>query len=293
MSPEADGERSHRPVVQGVVVAFVLTLLFQIGAVLFAAIGSGSMATTESHLSLPALGAAQLAMMLIPTILLAPPLGFRYSPLLRFRPVPLSVMAVALVGSVAMWGLTQSWLLVQEIFLIPTWLQEIYHTMTWEMEKTYRQLFVATSALGMIPVLLVGGLIPAMSEETLFRGLAQSLFEQSIRPAGAIALGASLFALLHLQPFMFLPLMGLGYYFGYLAWRTGSIFPSVIGHFLFNTISLVALHAPDADGGLMPAHRTADDLVALIPVALLSSLAMILVTWWMERRMKDEINVLT
>lgn len=284
MDSQVDVGNSSRPVIQGIVISVILTLLFQVGIALFSLVGAGTATNLEAHLSLSAVGAAQLVMMFLPAVLLAPPFGFRNSPLLRFRSVPMPVMLVSIVGTVAMWGLTQSWLLVQEVFLIPSWLQEIYHTMTWETEKTYRQLFTATSVVGMIPVLVVGGLIPAVSEETLFRGLAQSLFERTLRPAGAIALAAFLFALLHLQPFMFLPLMGLGYYFGYLAWRTGSVLPSVIGHFIFNAISLVVLHSPDSDGVMMPTHRTADDLVVVAPVLVLSSLAIVLVAWWMERR---------
>lgn len=270
------------PLLLGAAVAVALTILFQVGAVLCTLLLPSS--PPSGSLSLPGVGLAQVVTMLIPTLLLAPRQGPGLSPLLRIRAVSLRIIVVSIVGTMAMWGLTQTWLLMQEVFLLPPEWIDLYRELTFGTQENYTVLFGSTSVLGLLAPLLVGGLIPALSEEVLFRGFSQSLFEQALSPTGAITLAAFLFALLHLQPFMFLPLMALGFYFGYLAWRTGSIIPPVIGHFLFNAVSLVTLHDPQGKGdpAVGPLH-TADDLVVMLPITILSSLAIIGVSWWMER----------
>jgi len=283
MPVDAEPRRVLVPVFLGIAAAISLTLLFQIGALLFTAIGRGSSSDASHGLTLTAIGVAQLAMMFLPTILLAPPVGPRASPLLRFRPVTTSAILATVVGTLAMWGLTQSWLLVQEVFLIPSDLVPLYRELTSGTEEKYNLLFRAPTTTGMIASLVVGALIPALSEETLFRGLVQSLFERALRPIAAIGLAAFMFALLHLQPFMIVPLFALGAFFGYFAWRSGSIIPPIVGHLLFNAISLVALQVPGYDGAAAPDLHTADDLVVVAPVTMLSVVAMAGVMWFVER----------
>ena len=288
MTDDYDSRHRFAPIVLGIMAAVGLTILFQIGAVLLAAVGASD--AGEPRLSLPAIGVAQLVMMLLPTLYLSPPLGLRPGPLLRLRSVPITTVVAAVVGTLAMWGLSQTWLLVQEVFIIPNGLEDLYRQMTSGTEQMYSILFGSTTVIGVIGSMIVGALIPAISEETLFRGLVLSLFERSIRPTGAIALASFLFAVLHLQPFMLLPLMALGYYFGYLAWRTGSIVPSIVGHLLFNAVSLVALHAPDAPLAASPQLHTADDLVVVLPVTVVSSMALVAVVWWMESGRRRHMN---
>lgn len=97
------------------------------------------------------------------------------------------------------------------------------------------------SAAGWLPLLLnlvMYAVLPALVEELVFRGW----FLAALQPGGerrALVLSALLFGLAHgnltQMPFAFL----LGLLFGWLYLRTGRLWPSVIVHFLNNSLSVV------------------------------------------------------
>ncbi len=79
------------------------------------------------------------------------------------------------------------------------------------------------------------GVLPAVGEELLFRGLLQRLFRDWLKsPHAAIFLAAFLFSAMHLQFYGFLPRFALGLMFGYLYLWTGSLWVPIFAHFLNN-----------------------------------------------------------
>jgi membrane protease YdiL (CAAX protease family) len=92
-------------------------------------------------------------------------------------------------------------------------------------------------------LLLVGGIVVApVVEELFFRGFVFAGLRDRYgwRKAGLISAG--LFAVLHLQPLMVLPILLLGMIFAYLYHRSGSIWPAVIVHVLTNAAGLGAAY---------------------------------------------------
>lgn len=86
-------------------------------------------------------------------------------------------------------------------------------------------------------------LIPAISEELLFRGLLQNLFSKATKNVWiGITISAFLFALIHLQPFNFLPMFALAFCYGIIAAFTGSIWVTMLLHFLNNALTLSFEH---------------------------------------------------
>lgn len=86
-------------------------------------------------------------------------------------------------------------------------------------------------------------LIPAISEELLFRGLLQNLLSKATRNVWiGISLSAFLFAIIHFQPFNFLPIFVLGFCYGLVAAYTGSLWIPMVLHFLNNAITLTLAH---------------------------------------------------
>lgn len=82
--------------------------------------------------------------------------------------------------------------------------------------------------------------VPAVGEELLFRGAAQSL----LRPCGAwlaVTGQAVLFALLHWRLSAVVFALPAGLFFGYLTEQTGSLLPGMTLHFLNNTLAFVLL----------------------------------------------------
>jgi membrane protease YdiL (CAAX protease family) len=91
--------------------------------------------------------------------------------------------------------------------------------------------------------LLVICLIPAVSEELIFRGVLQRLGIELTRNAHkGVFFSAILFGLMHWQPLNLLPIFALGLAYGYLTLLTGSLLVPMILHFLNNTFRLVIMH---------------------------------------------------
>jgi membrane protease YdiL (CAAX protease family) len=115
--------------------------------------------------------------------------------------------------------------------------------------------------------------VAPVCEEIAFRGYLQSTLTLRRRPAAAIAGGALLFALLHLDPVRFPALVVLGALFGWLTWRAGSVWPAVAAHAANNGIAMVLLLAAGPVDTASPplgavAAMLAFGLVALAAVAL-------------------------
>jgi len=83
--------------------------------------------------------------------------------------------------------------------------------------------------------LLVIGLLTAIVEELMFRGVIQTIFTKWTKnPHAAIWITAALFSAFHMEFFGFLPRMFLGVLFGYFVFWSGSIWTSVLAHFINN-----------------------------------------------------------
>jgi hypothetical protein len=88
---------------------------------------------------------------------------------------------------------------------------------------------------------VVAAVLAPVCEEIAFRGYLQTTLALRRGPAVAIGAGAFLFALLHLDPIRFPALLLLGAVFGWIAWRTGSVWPSVAAHATNNGIAAALL----------------------------------------------------
>jgi membrane protease YdiL (CAAX protease family) len=107
----------------------------------------------------------------------------------------------------------------------------------WIDRYTSAQVFEGRTgvALGMI---LGGVLIAAPAcEEYFFRGVLQrSLLPPVLPPSRAILLTAAIFSAFHGDPVGFVARVELGLLFGWLAWRTGSLWPAIAAHCANNLI---------------------------------------------------------
>ena len=104
---------------------------------------------------------------------------------------------------------------------------------------TERMLNVDTIG-GLLLNLIVIALIPAIGEELTFRGvLQQALTRKMKNPHVAIILSAAIFSFIHFQFYGFLPRMFLGILLGYMFYITGSLWTSMLMHFLNNGTAVV------------------------------------------------------
>lgn len=89
-------------------------------------------------------------------------------------------------------------------------------------------------ALAFVTAVLV---VPVV-EEILFRGLIQRWVASFLGPGQAVYYAAALFALAHLQLWLFLGLLGVGLVLGFIFRATGSVIACAVAHALHNALSL-------------------------------------------------------
>jgi membrane protease YdiL (CAAX protease family) len=107
-------------------------------------------------------------------------------------------------------------------------------------DKTIDLLVVSNTFHVMILNLFIIALVPAVSEEMIFRGICQKIFTNLFKSGHlAIFVTAFLFSALHFQFFGFLPRFILGIVFGYLFFWSGTIWLPVLAHFINNAVPVI------------------------------------------------------
>lgn len=164
---------------------------------------------------------------------------------LRVRKPEASLVMLALLGLVALVPVVQ-------------WLAQVSDAMPWpdairQFEQAQLELIekVLSRQIGLLPTLLMLAATPAVCEELLFRGYFQRQAERGVGVAWGIILSGAVFGLYHLRLTQALPLILLGIYLAYLAWRTGSLWTAVVVHFANNAFAVFlgayAAKRPDLD----------------------------------------------
>jgi len=128
---------------------------------------------------------------------------------------------------------------------LQTQLEPIFRPFQGDMEE-YQNFYktIARSSRSRIDILFLVatiGLIPAVIEEILFRGIMLSGFRNSSTPAKAVLLAGLLFGIIHFFPPQMIAISLLGIYFGFLAVKTRSIVTAIWCHFLNNFLMIMAM----------------------------------------------------
>lgn len=117
---------------------------------------------------------------------------------------------------------------------VPSWLKDLFDS---------SQIFKNQTPLELGLIVAGVGIAAPVCEEYFFRGVFQNLLAPRARaPVGAllvITLTAVVFSAFHLDPVGFLARVELGALFGYLFYRTGSLWPGVMAHAANNLVSTV------------------------------------------------------
>jgi len=90
--------------------------------------------------------------------------------------------------------------------------------------------------------------LPAVSEELIFRGVFQQIFVNLFRRGGAaVWVTAFIFSAIHLQFYGFLPRFLLGLIFGYLFLWSGNLWLPVLAHFVNNAVPAISSYTGRLD----------------------------------------------
>ena len=99
-----------------------------------------------------------------------------------------------------------------------------------------------------LPLAFMIGVTPAFCEELLFRGYIQQRLARVLPPGIGIFIASFLFAAFHIDFVHVLAVFPLGLFLGWVTWRSGSLFPAMVGHFVNNFVSVIGIvFSPDMD----------------------------------------------
>ncbi|MDR1673374.1 MAG: CPBP family intramembrane metalloprotease [Bacteroidales bacterium] len=106
------------------------------------------------------------------------------------------------------------------------------------------RLFLHTdTAGGLLFNIFMIGMLPALGEELIFRGIIQKIFTRwTGNTHAAIIISGFLFSAMHFQFYGLIPRWLLGVLFGYLLVWSGSIWLPVFAHFVNNTMAVIVAY---------------------------------------------------
>lgn len=159
-------------------------------------------------------------------------------------------------------------------YLFDRWLSLLVTALTdYTMPLTPELLDV--SAFNAVLLMLGTGILAPIVEELFFRGVMFSAYE-SRGAALAVTGTALLFALFHMDPIQSLGLLPLVFALSFVAWRSGSIFPSMAMHFGNNLLAAVLVGL----GTFLPNFT---EPTVTMPVALIGLAVAALAVWGVTR----------
>ena len=104
------------------------------------------------------------------------------------------------------------------------------------MQDTFRAM--SRNVFGIISIAIMAPLV----EELLFRGAIQGhLLRKGMKPVYAILIASAVFGIVHMNPIQIPFAFAIGMIFGWLYYRTGSVVPGIIGHFINNSIACIQM----------------------------------------------------
>lgn len=151
----------------------------------------------------------------------------------------------------------------------------------------------ADYGLGVLPAwqawmtVIMASLVAGICEETGFRGYMQLPLEQRYGPVVGIAIVSTMFTLFHLnqawaQPVL-LQIFGLSVLFGVLAYASGSLIPSIIGHTIMDIFNF-SFWWTDLAGGFELETIAVTGIDPLFIVAVLTLGVSLPLFFWVARR---------
>ncbi|MBI5022518.1 MAG: CPBP family intramembrane metalloprotease [Ignavibacteriales bacterium] len=213
-------------------------------------------------------GAGQILLILLPTLVLVRFATFEPKKYLRLSPPSFKMIITSIVAIISLEQMLQVFLAFQEKLPLPTEMQKLMDQFKQMFEELYKYLLSSTSIPELIFVIVIIALIPAFAEELLFRGLIQRSIEKATSPMRSAVITGIIFGAYHFNPFSFIPLAAIGIFLGFLTVRTGSIWTSVIAHFINNFLACLAVY-----------FHMDDDYVGFGETSSMSN-EMLLVTFW-------------
>ena len=233
--------------------------------------------------------AGQILFILLPALLFSKMFYNNIPAIFRIRVPHWKEILLFVAGIIILTPLLQTYLYLQTHFI--NWLAEnssfiasvkkVIDSLNDMMEHAYNNLIIANSFFEKIFVIIVVSIVPAICEESMFRGYIQRSFEFKIKPFYAALITAVFFGIYHFNPYGIIPLILLGLYFGFAAYVSNSILIPMILHFL-NNFAAVVLFFTFGDEDLIKSAPTADtnilsSIMTLLGLSVLFGVVVVLI----------------
>jgi hypothetical protein len=191
--------------------------------------------------------ASQFLFIFIPSIFLAKMFFNDVTKVMRIKSVSLPEVGLFSVGILLVTVLAVDFQALQDILfrkvidILPflSGLKEFFDNFNEMIDEAYSRILTSNTIPEFILVTFTVAVTPAICEEFLFRGFVLKGFEFIVKPFWAAAFTATIFSLYHVNFYGFFPLIGIGLYLGYAAYKSNSMIVPVILHFINNFIAIL------------------------------------------------------
>jgi len=194
--------------------------------------------------------AGQILFIMLPALLFAKWIYSDVGKIIRIRKPDLKELGLFTIGIVILTPLLQSYLYIQNYYLeifaknssFINSVKSFFDSLNEMVEKTYSNLLSASNIFELALVVIVVAVVPALSEETMFRGFIQRSFELRYKKYYGAIITAIFFSLYHFNPYGFIPLFVLGAFFGFAAYKSKTLLIPMFLHFLNNFSAVLFYH---------------------------------------------------
>ncbi|MCU0343319.1 MAG: CPBP family intramembrane metalloprotease [Ignavibacterium sp.] len=202
--------------------------------------------------------AGQILFILLPALLFAKWIYSDVGKIIRIRKPDLKELGLFITGIIILTPLLQAFLYIQNYYLdffaknssFINSVKSFFDSLNEMVEKTYGNLLSASNIFEFALVVIVVAIVPALSEETMFRGFIQRSFELRYKKYYGAIITAIFFSLYHFNPYGLIPLFILGAFFGFAAYKSKTLLIPMFLHFL-NNFSAVTLYHIIGDDELL------------------------------------------
>lgn len=191
--------------------------------------------------------AGQILFILLPALLFSKWIYGDISKIISLKLPNWKELLLFIIGIIILSPLLQSYLYIQNYFF-EQWaassefinsVKILLDSLNELIEKTFGNLMKAQNIPEILLVVITISIVPAISEEVMFRGYIQRSFQFKLKPYMAAFITALFFAAYHFNPYGIIPLAALGFYFGYSAYASQSLIIPIILHFLNNFFAVM------------------------------------------------------
>lgn len=125
--------------------------------------------------------------------------------------------------------------------VLPEFLSSFFREAYQNYIERFKEMFGTPSFSTLFYALFAVSLVPGVVEELVFRGYLQKSLERQYSAKFSIIFVAFIFAMTHASLEVFVSLFAAGLLLGTFAFKTGSIYPSMMIHILLNASSIIIM----------------------------------------------------